>query len=44
MAVLIEGISVVIRKHAIARKYPQGLDGFRRAGPNAMFCEDESLL
>jgi len=44
MAVLVEGISVVGRKSAIAAKYPRGLEGFRSGIPNATFCEDDQLV
>jgi tetratricopeptide (TPR) repeat protein len=44
MAVLVEAISVIVRKSAIADRYPHGIDGFRHSAPNATFCEDESLV
>jgi hypothetical protein len=45
MAVLIEGISVVIRKDAVEEKFPSGLARFVDvAVPNATFCQDRHLL
>ena len=43
MAVLVEAISVVIRKDSLASKYPGGLDGFRSYVPNQTLCEDNSF-
>jgi hypothetical protein len=43
MGVLIEGISVVVRRDAIAGKFPGGLAGYQTDCPNASFCADEEL-
>ena len=44
MAVLIEGISVVIRKETVTQKYPGGLEAFAKACPNNTLCVDEDLI
>jgi len=43
MPVLIEGISVVIQVNAIARRFPGGVEGFRRAVPNDTMSADNEL-
>jgi hypothetical protein len=43
MPVLIEGISVVVQVSAIARRFPGGVEGFRRAAPNDTLCADNEL-
>ena len=43
MAVLIEAISVVIKRSVIDDKYPGGIEGFKRDAPNKTFCADEHL-
>ncbi len=43
MAVLIEGISVVARRRALATKFEGGWEGFLRAVPNRTLCVDEGL-
>jgi len=43
MSLLIEGISVVIRRTAIEEKYPGGFDGFKASVPNKTFCADDDL-
>lgn len=43
MAVLVEAISVVIRRDAIESKYPGGWDAFVSAVPNRTLCTDASL-
>ena len=43
MAVLVEAISVVIRKAAIHEKYPGGWDAFTENAPNQTLCADSSL-
>ncbi len=43
MAVLIEGISVVVRNSTLAAKYPGGVKGYRLDCPNDTFCADEWL-
>ena len=44
MAVLVEAVSVIVRKSSVALKFPGGLEGFRQSVPNATLCEDESLF
>ena len=43
MAVLVEGISVLIRKDSIQNKIPDGDARFRLLIPNSTFCEDDQL-
>jgi hypothetical protein len=43
MAVLVEGISVVIRRDVIAARYPGGWDGFVRNVPNRTLCADAAV-
>ena len=43
MAVLVEGFSVIVRRDAIARKYPGGWDAFARDVPNRTLCADERI-
>ena len=43
MAVLVEAISVVIRRDAIERSYELGWQGFLKDVPNATFCADTEL-
>ena len=43
MAVLVEGISVLVRKDAIQDKMTGGDARFRLLIPNATFCEDDQL-
>jgi len=43
MAVLVEAISVVLRRASIARSYPGGWDGFVEAVPNATLCYDDDI-
>lgn len=44
MAVLVEAISVIIRRDAIGRKYHGGWDAFVRAVSNATFCADSDIV
>ncbi|MDE0004428.1 MAG: hypothetical protein OXQ29_17200 [Rhodospirillaceae bacterium] len=44
MAVLIEGISVVIRVDAIKSRYPGGWEAFKANAPNATCCSDRELV
>ena len=44
MAVLIEAISVVIRRETIADKYPGGLNQYVEDSPNRSLCMDEELV
>lgn len=43
MAVLIEAISVVIRRHAIEARYPGGWKSFAADVPNSTLCADSKL-
>ena len=43
MAVLIEGLSVVIRVDAINARYPGGWEAFAANAPNASVCWDGEL-
>lgn len=43
MAVLIEAISVVIRRDAIERSVPEGWTGFLKVVPNSTLCTDGEL-
>ena len=43
MAVLVEGISVLVRKDSIEKKMTGGEARFRLLIPNATFCEDDQL-
>src|SRR5689334_25092681 len=43
MAVLIEGISVVIRTEALLKKYPGGWNAFLAIVPNRTLCSDNEL-
>jgi len=44
MAVLIEGISVVIRADALLKKFSGGWDGFELIVPNQTLCTDNELV
>lgn len=44
MAVLVEGISVVIRREAIESKYPGGWGFFEKDTPQTTLCADEELV
>jgi len=43
MAVLVEAISVIIRRDSIDRKLPGGWDAFEAAVPNATLCSDNAI-
>ena len=43
MAVLVEAISVIVRRDAIESKYLGGWDAFEKDSPNATLCADEHL-
>jgi len=43
MAVLIEAISVVVRRTAIEATYPGNWESFRLRAPNATLCADDNL-
>jgi len=44
MAVLIEGISVIIKRKSIEEKYSGGWDSFLNCIPNKTFCYDDELV
>jgi hypothetical protein len=44
VAVLVEGISVVVRRAAIDAHYPDGWNGFARDAPNRTLCADADLV
>lgn len=44
MAVLVEGISVVIRRQAIESKYPGGWRFFEKDAPGKALCADDDLV
>jgi tetratricopeptide (TPR) repeat protein len=44
MSVLIEAFNVVIRREAIERKYPGGLQQFGQHSPNNTYCCDDHLV
>jgi hypothetical protein len=44
MAVLIEGISVVVQVRSILSDYIGGIDAFDRAVPNQTLCADDELV
>jgi len=44
MAVLVEGISVVVRRDSIERKVSGGHTRIRRLIPNATYCADDELV
>jgi len=43
MAVLVEAISIIIRRNAIDRVYPGGYEGFSVDVPNSTLCADDTL-
>jgi hypothetical protein len=43
MAVLVEAISIIIRKETIDAKYPGGVDQYIEDCPNRTFCMDEDI-
>lgn len=43
MAVLVEGISVIVRRDSINRSYQGGWDGFVARVPNSTLCSDAQL-
>ncbi len=43
MAVLVEGISVIVRRAAIDAHFPGGWNGFARNAPNRTLCADADL-
>lgn len=44
MAVLVEAISVIVRRSAIAERFKGGWSAFQRAIPNAASCYDDDLV
>ncbi len=44
MAVLVEGISVIIRADALDGRFPGGWKAFRESAPNQTFCADGELV
>lgn len=44
MAVLVEAISVIVRKDSIDNYYTGGWTGFKRAVPNQSMCTDEEVV
>lgn len=44
MAVLLEAISVVIRRSVIDARYPGGWNAFVEAAPNATLCADDHIV
>lgn len=44
MAVLVEGISIVIRAEAVAEKFPGGWDALQTNPPNGTLCADGELV
>jgi hypothetical protein len=43
MSVLVEAISVIVRKITVEQKYPGGLSRYQEECPNQTFCMDEYL-
>lgn len=43
MAVLVEGISAIVRLDRVAEKYPNGRDAFFGDVPNSTLCHDEKI-
>jgi hypothetical protein len=44
MAVLVEGISVIIRADALDERFPGGWEAFRASAPNRTLCADGELV
>ena len=44
MAVLVEGISVIVRRDAVESKYRGGWKGLIADVPNSTLCMDEELI
>jgi len=44
MSVLVEGISVIVRREAIEKKFQGGIETFKKAVPNNTFCADKHLV
>lgn len=43
MAVLVEAISVIVRRDAMEKRFPGGWQGFLRQVPNATLCSDRDI-
>jgi hypothetical protein len=43
MAILVEGFSVIVRKEALERNFPSGLDAYQRQRPNETYCYNDKL-
>jgi hypothetical protein len=43
MAVLVEGISVIVRRDAIGQRHADGWPGFLNTVPNETLCADDEL-
>lgn len=43
MSVLVEAISVIVRRSTLEQKYPGGLAQYQRNCPNRTFCADDTL-
>ena len=44
MAVLVEGISVILKASSITSKFPGGWQGFKEAVPNNTLCADSEVV
>jgi len=44
MAVLVEGISIILKASAITDKYPGGWESFKAEVPNQTLCADGELI
>lgn len=44
MAILIEGITVIVRRPAIEERYEGGVEAFAAAAPSPLFCLDDDLV
>ena len=44
MPILIEAISVVVKKRAIEERFPGGVPGFVSQVPNQTYCDDGNLV
>lgn len=43
MAVLVEAISIIIKRNVIEEKFPNGWEGFILEAPNGSLCADDEL-
>jgi hypothetical protein len=44
MAILVEGISVIVRRVAVEERYTGGLEAFVEAAPTHLYCFDDDLV